>query len=79
MTSFHLFYANQLHSSYTTQEWYSEARNADMPDGIYLLIHNPEKRSQGWYIHRWGSFSPINLSDVPAEYRLLCLLLDIPT
>ena len=70
----HLFYAGQLHASFTINEWGREYRSQWVPDGAYLL----QTEGPSWYLYQWCSFTPINLCDVPAELQMLCMLLDIP-
>ena len=70
----HLFYAGQLHASFTHQEWLMKHGRCDIPDGTYLL----QTEGPSWYVYRWCAFTPINHSDVPTELQVLCLLLDIP-
>lgn len=69
----HVFYAGQLHATYHLQEWVSGSRSLEVPDGAYLLMTEGHR----WYLRQWSSFTPLNLCDVPAELKTLCLLLDI--
>ncbi len=57
------------------QQVYGEFENLaplDLPDGCYVrgFMGN-------WYVRIGGGLTPINLSDIPPEVRLNCLLLGI--
>lgn len=62
-----LFYAGLIYAEY--ELW---PASIDVPDGAYMF-----SRAGSWFIFQHGSFSGINLCDVPPELRTLCLLMGI--
>lgn len=68
MNKYIVFYGQQVYGEYDTHPRY-----ADLPDGAYL------RSPKGvWYIMTHRGLTPINLSDIPNEVRLNCLLMGIP-
>jgi hypothetical protein len=67
MGKYIVFYGQQIYGEYDSHPWC-----AGLPDGGYL------RSPKGvWYIVLSGGLTPINLSDIPPEVRLNCLLLGI--
>lgn len=64
-----VFYAGQLHEE--ADKWIPVHT---IPDGAYVL--NQNKAGATWYVIRYGGATPINLSDVPKELRLLLLIIN---
>ena len=71
MNNIIVFYGQQIYGEYSRHNippiW-------ELPDGCY--IRYPE--TPGWYIVTHRGLALINLSDIPPEVRLNCLLMGIP-
>jgi hypothetical protein len=64
-----VFYGQQVYGEYSLT---TIPPASHLPDGAYL--RDPKNR---WYIILSGGLTPINLSDIPNEVRLNCLLMGI--
>ena len=64
MINYTVFYGQQVYGEF-------DKFPKDLPDGAYV------KTPKYWYIVLAGTMTPINLSDIPPEVRLNCLLMDI--
>ena len=74
MSNLIVFYGQQVYGEYTKDEISARyIRHEPFPDGCYM--RNPF--TQQWYVHIGGGFTPINLSDIPKEVRVNCLLMGI--
>ena len=69
---FIVFYGQQIYGEYDSATMY--ALGPDLPDGCYMR----RPQTNNWYLRLSGSWTPINLCDVPPEVRLNCLLMGIP-
>ena len=71
MNNIIVFYGQQIYGEYSLDDipptW-------ELPDGCY--IRYPETHM--WYIVTHRGLALINLSDIPPEVRLNCLLMGIP-
>lgn len=65
-----LFYGQQVYGEYSKSEM---PKVHTFPEGCYM--HN--SWTNGWYVKLGGGFTPINLSDLPPEVKVNCLLLGI--
>ena len=66
-----VFYGQQIYGEYSLDD---VPPTGELPDGCY--IRYPD--THGWYIVTHRSLALINLSDIPPEVRLNCLLMGIP-
>ena len=64
------FYAGQLLGEYTRPKEFLHV--VQLPDGAYY-----RSGIGAWYLKSHGTFTPINLCDIPNEVRVLCLLLNV--
>lgn len=70
MSKFIVFYGQQIYGEYDKPAIWTQANQ--FPDGAFL--RNPMGQ---WYLRLSGSWTPINLCDIPPEVRVNCLLLGI--
>lgn len=71
MSKFIVFYGQQIYGEYDGLTMCKI--RPDLPDGCYMRSPQAD-----WYLRLWGSWTPINYSDLPPEVRLNCLLMGIP-
>ncbi len=65
-----MFYGQQLYGTYSSN---TPFQVTDLPDGAYAKSYLGY-----WYLVLNNGLTPINLSDIPPEVRLNCLLMGIP-
>lgn len=70
MSHYLVFYGQQIYGEYTKSEF---PKVYSLPDGCYMLA----PFTHCWYVKIDGGFIPINLSDLPPEVKVNCLLLGI--
>lgn len=69
------FVNGQFYKDFSSEGGITTKLRTEIPNGTYVYLPDGGHWRAHWYLFKWNSYTPINLSDVPKEIKAAMLIL----